>query len=85
MNRCRRAIWRRFRCSTPSKACARTVIDVGWIASPASGRCMTCDYRGFALICWEITDGDVERATESQANGLVIIWAKSFVADRRTP
>jgi hypothetical protein len=50
---------------------------------PGYRRCQGCDYRGFALICWEITSADLEAARQAGADGSVMIWAKAFLDDRR--
>jgi hypothetical protein len=45
-------------------------------------RCITCDYRGRALICWEITTGAIEDAARAGARTTVVAWARDFLADR---
>lgn len=46
---------------------------------PGFRSCVTCDYRGMALICWKITDEDIERARANHADGMVVEWARSFI------
>jgi hypothetical protein len=45
-------------------------------------RCATCDYHGFALICWEVTTWHVEEAGLRGADATVLRWAKEFLAER---
>lgn len=45
-------------------------------------RCGTCDYQGLALICWNLTPEVVDAATRSEANMVVLEWARSFLAER---
>ncbi len=52
---------------------------------PGFRMCETCEYRGIALICWQITNDDIVRAAEEDANPVVIEWARLFVADRVSP
>jgi hypothetical protein len=45
-------------------------------------RCATCDFRGLALICWEITPTEIDRAKFHGADATVVRWAKLFLADK---
>ena len=44
-------------------------------------RCATCDYRGLALICWDIRADQIEDAYQRGADPRVVVWARSFVQD----
>jgi hypothetical protein len=44
--------------------------------------CGTCDYRGLALICWEIDRDDIEVAAQQGADTSIVDWAVAFIADR---
>jgi hypothetical protein len=45
-------------------------------------RCGTCNYRGFALICWEISESELDHAIRDGADPTVAAWAQSFLRDR---
>jgi hypothetical protein len=45
-------------------------------------RCATCDYRGLALICWDVTPDVIDGAERGGADPRVVEWARAFVADR---
>jgi hypothetical protein len=45
-------------------------------------RCRTCDYRGLALICWEITSWHIDEAGRRGADATVLRWATEFFAER---
>jgi hypothetical protein len=45
-------------------------------------RCGMCDYRGLALVCWEITESELGRAIRRGADPTVAAWAQSFLRDR---
>lgn len=45
-------------------------------------RCPTCDFRGLALICWEMTIDRIGRGAKNGADPHVVEWARAFVADR---
>ena len=42
----------------------------------------TCDYRGLALICWDLSMNEIDDAARRGADLRVADWARSFVADR---
>jgi hypothetical protein len=44
--------------------------------------CSNGEYRGLALICWQITSVDINAAQQAGAAGSVIDWARIFLADR---
>ncbi len=41
-----------------------------------------CDYRGFALVCWNLKPADIDAAEKSGSRPNVIAWARSFLGDR---
>jgi hypothetical protein len=43
--------------------------------------CVTCSYRGIALICFEITAGHIASAEAAGADAFVVASARSFIAD----
>lgn len=45
---------------------------------PGFRKCDVCDYRGWALICWEITSAMIEEARRLGAKERVCAWAESF-------
>ena len=45
-------------------------------------RCATCDYRGLALICWDITPGSIDDAARDGADPRVVEWARAFAHGR---
>jgi hypothetical protein len=45
-------------------------------------RCATCEYRGLALICWEISEDETVAAERAGAAQPVVAWARSFVVER---
>jgi hypothetical protein len=45
--------------------------------------CSRGEYRGQALICWEITLDEIGRAELAGAHARIVAWAQSFVEDRR--
>ena len=40
------------------------------------------EYRGLALICWEITPDSFDAAERRGANRNVVDWSRSFLANR---
>jgi hypothetical protein len=44
--------------------------------------CLSCGYRGPALICWEITIEEVDSAERAGAVPLAIDWARTMLAER---
>jgi len=46
-------------------------------------RCAVCDYRGLALICWDVTIEAIKIAERAGAATEVATWARSFVETRR--
>jgi hypothetical protein len=54
------------------------------LSEAVGGReCSLGEYRGQALICWEITSDEIGRAELAGADARVVAWAESFVEDRR--
>lgn len=51
-------------------------------AQPGYRACGTCDYRGMALICWDITPAEMHAAERADAASGVVVWARSFLANR---
>lgn len=49
---------------------------------PGVRRCKTCDYRGMALICWDITTDSIDLAQRNGADWSVVAWAAAFLDDR---
>lgn len=49
---------------------------------PGFRACDTCDYRGLALICWELTPGALAIASQTGADPSVVSWADAFLDDR---
>ena len=49
---------------------------------PGLRNCETCDYRGLALLCWDVKPAEIDSAEQSGARSSVIAWARSFVAER---
>jgi hypothetical protein len=45
-------------------------------------RCATCDYRGFALICWDVTFEAIMSAERAGAAMDLVAWARLFLANR---
>ena len=45
-------------------------------------RCVTCDYSGFALTCWEITREAIRTAERAGAEPRVVSRALAFLANR---
>lgn len=45
---------------------------------PGYRTCVACAYRGFALICWDITPVAIEAARQLGASARVCAWAESF-------
>jgi hypothetical protein len=41
--------------------------------------CRGGDYRGLALICWEITSGAIDAAATAGADPAAVAWARSFL------
>lgn len=41
--------------------------------------CRTCNYRGLALICWDITSSAIDSAERGGAHPRVVAWARSFM------
>ena len=48
-------------------------------------RCATCEYRGLALICWEINGKEIATAERAGAAQPVVAWARAFLAERDRP
>ncbi len=44
-------------------------------------RCATCDYRGLALICWDITETAIDAAARRRADTALVVWARAFLRD----
>jgi hypothetical protein len=44
--------------------------------------CSQGEYRGLALICWEISSTIVESAEAAGARAVIVGWARSFLASR---
>lgn len=44
--------------------------------------CDACDYRGFALDCWDLKPALIDAAENLGAGTSVIAWARSFVVER---
>jgi hypothetical protein len=49
---------------------------------PGYRSCAMCDYRGMALICWDITNDSIDRAQRIGADRSVVAWAAAFLDDR---
>jgi hypothetical protein len=43
--------------------------------------CSHGEYRGLALICWDITMDEVDRAERAGADATVMDWARKFLAN----
>ena len=53
------------------------------LVNPLGDRaCGSCDYRGPALICWDITDAAIESAAARGADRRVVDSANGFLHDR---
>ncbi len=50
---------------------------------PGYRTCEAGEYRGLALICWQVTTDAIERAAGAGADATVIDWAQGFLDDRR--
>jgi hypothetical protein len=49
------------------------------LSEPVGDRvCENGEYRGLALICWEVTAEAIDAAQGAAANRQVIAWARSF-------
>jgi hypothetical protein len=44
--------------------------------------CDQGEFRGLALICWEITSNDIDAAEQAGANPNLLRWSRSFLASR---
>jgi hypothetical protein len=44
--------------------------------------CRSGEYRGLALICWDISSDGVEVAERAGGDPRVVAWARSYVAER---
>jgi hypothetical protein len=44
--------------------------------------CSRGEYRGLALICWEITSGEIDQAEQAGASQRILDWSRSFLRDR---
>jgi len=44
-------------------------------------RCAGCDYRGHALICWEITETAIAGAARARADEHVVAVARAFLSE----
>lgn len=51
-------------------------------AVPGFRTCATCDYRGLALICWDITSYAIDEAERAGATRDVVSWARDFIGER---
>lgn len=51
-------------------------------SEPGFRACPNCDYRGMALICWDLKHAEIDAAEEFGADPSLIAWARSFVAER---
>jgi hypothetical protein len=53
------------------------------LASPPGDRtCDACDYRGRALVCWDVTRDTLRWAEAEGASRVAVAWAVEFLADR---
>ncbi|HZC32013.1 MAG TPA: hypothetical protein VE640_01855 [Candidatus Bathyarchaeia archaeon] len=43
--------------------------------------CLSCGYRGPALICWDITVEEIDSAERAGAAPMAIEWARIFLAE----
>lgn len=50
--------------------------------TPGVRTCEACDFRGAALICWDITSAAIDVAAAAGASASTVVWARSFVAER---
>ena len=48
-------------------------------------RCGTCEFRGLALICWEVNGNEIAVAERAGAAPPVVAWARAFLTDRDRP
>lgn len=54
------------------------------LVEPVGNRgCDSCDYRGLALICWDVSANEINAAEHAGAAWDVVAWARSFLANRR--
>jgi hypothetical protein len=44
--------------------------------------CAGGEYRGLALICWEITSDAIERAERGGADPIIVAWGRTFLAEK---
>ncbi len=44
--------------------------------------CENGEYRGLALICWEVTSEAIDAGEDAGVSRNLIRWARSFLADR---
>lgn len=49
---------------------------------PGYRMCEVCDYRGWALICWEITPAAINAAERAGALPSAIEWARCFLTEK---
>jgi hypothetical protein len=53
------------------------------LSEPVGDRvCENGEYRGLALICWDITADAIEAAEQARANHVVVGQGRSFLAER---
>jgi hypothetical protein len=78
---------------SPSDLATLSLLDPDQGVCPNGHRCRpdeaigerVCDhgeYRGLALICWQITPDAIDAAERAGASRRAIQWARAFLADR---